>query len=650
MDDVVTPSVDGGAPTRDAAPPSEAELLEARRALDTLARCIQAHGRASSRTRAEWAEVVAGCQGLVNTATAIQDAAIARVAAVEEEWLEDGTVVESRRALGHVALDAPDVVAGPLCVSHAYAQRRVVHATRLVGAGGARAGSEPDGSDAVSGLGALHAAMLEGRLDGYRAGVIVDELEEAPLEVAAAVVAALQGHLGDETATQLRRRCRRVLTRISPDLLRRRAQRARKECGLRRWPEGPGVDHWEGTFPSEDAALGWAAVDALARRYVSEGVCDGIEAARGRALIDLVTGSATIDAEVVVTVPATSDPVERAEPSDADGAPDSATPERPAQHAEGTGPVGPADPVADPGLARSPLGRSPGDPEALDPGPSPDDLVEILGPLPGDPVLVRREWLEALIRGAMTRNAPCDPATGALLDPTGRVASTYRPSARVAALVRTRDGRCRFPGCSVAARFCDLDHVRPWPTGPTSDRNIMCLCRRHHRIKQRPGWRVRLHPDGTAVWTDPTGRRRMTAPRNLLDLVVLRSRSPTVTAPATPVPGDERAKGTASGSPTGATGPVSDLETVLEVLGGHDDLRPRTPGPSSVRVGGTAGSRRGPGGVWRGPRVQLLRIAPPPRPDATGCRSYTYTAPPGHRRHHHPGRRGGRAAVDPPPF
>ena len=50
--------------------------------------------------------------------------------------------------------------------------------------------------------------------------------------------------------------------------------------------------------------------------------------------------------------------------------------------------------------------------------------------------------------------------------------------------VRTRDQHCRFPGCAVRARYCDLDHVVPWPSGPTAPRNLICLCRRHHRVKQ----------------------------------------------------------------------------------------------------------------------------------------------------------------------
>ena len=63
----------------------------------------------------------------------MQDAAIARLAAIEPEYLEDGTVVESHRALGHVALDAPAILSGVLAVSAVHAERRVAAAVLLAG-------------------------------------------------------------------------------------------------------------------------------------------------------------------------------------------------------------------------------------------------------------------------------------------------------------------------------------------------------------------------------------------------------------------------------------------------------------------------------------------------------------------------------------
>ncbi len=314
--------VDAGVPTA-----GSAELAEVGRALGVLAGAVDA--AATSGSRVELADVVAGCQGLINMLTAVQDVAIAGVAAIEEEWAEDGLVTESRRVLGHVALDAPDVVAGALCVSHVQAQRRVSLAARLAAAGQGPDVEDADGEDAdpadaeaadaeaadaedagvaASGLGGVHEAMRAGRLDGYAASVIGEELEQAPAEVARAVVRAVEEQFGRECASQLRRRCRRALVRISPDLLRQRAQRAREEAGLRRWAEAPGVDRWSGTFPSEQAAMGWAAVDALARRYVTDGVCERLEQARGKALMDLVTGNATIDVTVVFTTSEDADP------------------------------------------------------------------------------------------------------------------------------------------------------------------------------------------------------------------------------------------------------------------------------------------------------------------------------------------------------
>ncbi len=184
-----------------------------------------------------------------------------------------------------------------------------------------------------------------------------------------------------------------------------------------------------------------------------------------------------------------------------------------------------------------PLPVMDGDPGWRQPdSPAPDrdeDLVQVQGVRPSEPLLVRRGWL----RDHLTNNhgqrrrgtqrpapsfVPCDPLTGARLDPGDHLSTdTYRPGPQLAALVRARDGRCRFPGCSVAARFCDLDHVRPWPTGPTTATNLLTVCRRHHRIKQRPGWRVHLAGDGTTTWADPTGRERTTAPLDALKTLVL---------------------------------------------------------------------------------------------------------------------------------
>ena len=88
---------------------------------------------------------------------------------------------------------------------------------------------------------------------------------------------------------------------------------------------------------------------------------------------------------------------------------------------------------------------------------------------------------------------------------------TYRPRKALVERVRARDGHCRFPGCSVPARRCQLDHLVPYPVGDTVE-NLHCLCPTHHAFKHQAGWRVvmadaaRLHLDRPATGrTDTTG-------------------------------------------------------------------------------------------------------------------------------------------------
>ncbi len=92
--------------------------------------------------------------------------------------------------------------------------------------------------------------------------------------------------------------------------------------------------------------------------------------------------------------------------------------------------------------------------------------------------------------------------------------TNYRPSAKLQRFVRGRDLTCRFPGCSAPAEFCDIDHVIPYPIGPTHPSNLACLCRKHHHLKTfwAGDWELKLLSDGAAVWTSPTGRTYKTYP------------------------------------------------------------------------------------------------------------------------------------------
>ncbi|WP_422743956.1 13E12 repeat family protein [Mycobacterium sp. WMMD1722] len=92
----------------------------------------------------------------------------------------------------------------------------------------------------------------------------------------------------------------------------------------------------------------------------------------------------------------------------------------------------------------------------------------------------------------------------------------YRPSAALADFVRCRDLTCRFPGCDVPVWRGDLDHTAAYPAGPTQASNLKAYCRTHHLLKTfytgPGGWGEIQLPDGTVLWTSPTGRRYATTP------------------------------------------------------------------------------------------------------------------------------------------
>jgi hypothetical protein len=372
--------------------------------------------------------------------------------------------------------------------------------------------------------------------------------------------------LGAEPGGLLRRRLRRVLARVDADAVRAKAARARSQRSLRRTAFGLGVDEWSAMLPVEQSRAAWSVVDTLARSYLAQGRCTRIEAARADALLDLIHARATGRVELNLTVPASALAAAAAMAGAAAGVGGAGT-----DDAGQTG-TGSGDPGSDDTGAQGSSegaghdGAGPGSPWGSEGADGVDELVPVTGFGATGTTLVPASWLAALAAGAAawgcgTSVVACADRTGALVSlpvPAGtdraarrraqgtarrrarRLARAqarggageaagrsgtdeprvepYRPPEWMVRFVRARDGGCRFHGCTVPARSCDLDHVRPWPGGPTHPDNLVCLCRRHHRIKQRRGWRAVLGPDGTLRWTDPTGSVRTTTPLDHLHL------------------------------------------------------------------------------------------------------------------------------------
>ncbi|MDV3124427.1 HNH endonuclease [Mycobacterium sp. 21AC1] len=112
----------------------------------------------------------------------------------------------------------------------------------------------------------------------------------------------------------------------------------------------------------------------------------------------------------------------------------------------------------------------------------------------------------------LARNAKLKP----LAVPDDESETGYRPSTALAEFVRWRDLTCRFPGCDARAEVADIDHTAPYPSGPTHPSNNKLYCRTHHLIKTfhngPSGWTDRQLPDGTVVFTSPTGHTYTTEP------------------------------------------------------------------------------------------------------------------------------------------
>ncbi|WP_290289980.1 hypothetical protein [Corynebacterium hansenii] len=170
------------------------------------------------------------------------------------------------------------------------------------------------------------------------------------------------------------------------------------------------------------------------------------------------------------------------------------------------------------------------------------------------PTYVTKQWLE---RATAVRLSG-DSVTGG-----------YVPTEAQKARVRGRDGGCRFPGCSVPADRCQIDHVVNYDPnldhaglvdnplfntagqghdhcshghgdhggcghdhdhcghahehaggfvagnaanglGVTATWNLQCLCQHHHNLKTSRHWHAVMHDDASVTWSDHTGEVQAT--------------------------------------------------------------------------------------------------------------------------------------------
>ena len=452
--------------------------------------------------------LVVASQRVVTAVTARQRSAMETTVRRCDERIEtdaaDATAVGARRPhLSGQALAAGSLAA-LLHVSPRTMATRVDQARRLVCA-----------------LPSVQALGWAGDLEPYRVDAVVAESMAAPADRLHEFEArVLEGGITHLPCASLRARARRAADRCAPDAAGEFAAVARRRSDVRVRPgECTGMTRLEADLPTPVAMRVYGAVDALAAEYARANPGLQIGAARADALADLVEANATISTTIELVAPIDAghqttppdlgvtaecldDPGETSGPGQPFSSQSSASAESPGS----TQPPAPAGVYQD-------LGGC----EELDDGVLHDhggalwfvsahtDVPQLGSLLPADVVALLND------PDVTIRLARSDSVTGAIRwqDP-----QTYRPGARTARAVRSRDGTCRFPGCGTTARRCQLDHVIRHPDGPTTVTNLQTLCATHHGFKHHAGWHVTMDERGLCTWTAPDGRTHTTRPRD----------------------------------------------------------------------------------------------------------------------------------------
>ncbi|NLT57091.1 MAG: DUF222 domain-containing protein [Actinomycetales bacterium] len=335
-------------------------------------------------------------------------------------------------------------------------------------------------------------ALATGALDWPKVQAIVATTTDLDSSTARAVQAAVLPAAGRQNVPALRRSLARAVIDADPAGADRRHQQQRRQRQVICTPLPEGMGEVWACLPATGMLTVQSALDRLAAASRTPGDHRSADQRRADAFVDVFAETlATATGQDTAAVPSTA----------------AAPPRTPPR-----GPRRPAVVVTVPlatltGLARDAADSSPG---TTHPTPSTADLAGY-GPVP--PAAVRD-----LLATGTWRCAAVDDRHGTLQGlGTSTFTPTYRPGRATERHLALRDGTCSFPGCHQPTRRCDLDHRTPYPHGPTCECNLITLCRHHHLLKHRGGYRVRAStsdadPPGTLIWTTPLGRNHRREP------------------------------------------------------------------------------------------------------------------------------------------
>ncbi|WP_433273259.1 DUF222 domain-containing protein [Pseudonocardia xinjiangensis] len=407
---------------------------------------------------------------------------------------------------------------------------------------------------------ATFAALETGAITLPKARIIADGCADLDPEASAAVERKVLPRAPEQTTGQIRAAVRRAVLRSDSEAAARRRERKRRERAVVLYPERDGMATLSATLPAAEAVGVFAVLDQHARGCGSADERP-MAARRADALVDLVlreTGFCSTAGQQAATTPAATaaDCTPTGPGAGSPAAARSAAPRStPGTDIDtdtastntnalviGTDTVPPATGSA---------GRHATEPESI--GTSTSSPATGIGPVvPGSerlpglapeggvPTVTNKVSIQIRVTvpldtlrgvseepGELAGYGPIpaeyarelaadpdsvwhrlviDPVSGALLD---YGTTRYRPPPHLTEHVIARHQYCQGPGCRVPADRCDLDHNVPFDPvageGPTSAANLGPKCRPHHRLKGMPGWGVSQYPDGSILWTTPSG-------------------------------------------------------------------------------------------------------------------------------------------------
>ena len=389
-------------------------------------------------------------------------------------------------------------------------------------------------------------ALSEGRIDRARALVFAHELAALSDRAAAAIALGFCDIAGSMTTSQLRAVLRSMVLSVDPDALRRRAERARADARVETWPEGSGNAALAGReLPAAEVIAADRRIAAIARALKQAGATGTMDQLRAAVFTALLTGR---DPDSLLPGRDPDSMLPGRDPESPLPGPDSP---RPGPDSPRPAPAGELGRLTGSVNLTMPLSAwlrdsdAPGEVASLGPldADSCRDLAARLAAGPGTRwcvTLTDRDGRAAAHACAPagsppgSRRSPPTPrsrSSPSAADPTSwlgalrfawlergtcghaRETARYRPGRTLASLVRVRQRTCGFPGCRRPAAACDNDHTTPHDQGGrTCECNLAPLCRRHHQVKQAPGWTLAQPEPGTLVWTAPHGRRYTTRP------------------------------------------------------------------------------------------------------------------------------------------